>query len=476
MNKPTLVALTLVSGIALGGLTAYWFVKQQISPMSQAVSVAEQMKEQQKPLFYRNPMNPDITSPVPTKDNMDMDYIPVYADNNSAMDMAPTGTVQIDPVTVQNMGVRTSIASTTALSHEIHAMGRVAYDEEHITRLHPKTEGWIEKLFIDKTGTTVKTGTMLLSIYSPQLVTSAQEYLLALKSLKTLENSPFEDISFGAKQMAKAARERLEFLDVPNHQILELEQTGVIKKNIHIHSPFNGVVINIGAREGQHVSPETELYMLADLTKVWVFADVFESDLPWVSVGDTVEMTLTGIPGKIFKGSLSYIYPYAEAKTRTIKVRLVFDNEDLLLKPDMFANVTINTQRQANAITIPSEAIVRSGERDQVFVVREQGKFEPRTVKVGLTAKGLTQVIEGVDVGDEVVTSSQFLIDSESKLRESTAKMLEALSVDKTKDKTKPEPEKKANATFSIGKPEDQNNMRIAPSMNNSTMDVKKHD
>ncbi len=475
MNKPILVSLTLISGIVIGGLTAYWLVNQQIQTMSQdEAAITEQTKEQQRPLFYRNPMNPDITTSMPTKDNMGMDYIPVYAEDNMAMDMAQTGTVKIDPVTVQNMGVRTSLATTTALSHEIRAMGRVAYDEEHITRLHPKTEGWIEKLFIDKTGTSVKAGTMLLSIYSPQLVTSAQEYLLALKSLKTLENSPFEDISFGAKQMAKSARERLEFLDVPEHQIHDLEQTGIIKKNIHIHSPFNGVVINIGAREGQYVSPETELYMLADLSKVWVFADVFESDLPWVSVGDTVEMTLTGIPGKIFKGTLSYIYPYAEVKTRTIKVRLVFDNEDLLLKPDMFANVTINTQRQANAITIPSEAIVRSGERDQVFVVRGQGKFEPRTVKVGLTAEGLTQIIDGVDVGDEVVTSSQFLIDSESKLRESTAKMLERLNIDKTQSESKSE--NKSDRGFSIGMPEDQNSMRIAPSSNKSTMDVKKYD
>lgn len=473
MNKLTLLSLTLISGLVLGGVTAYWFVKQQLQPMSEDVVISEQIEEQAKPLFYRNPMNPDITSPMPAKDNMGMDYIPVYADNKIGMET--TGTVKIDPVTVQNMGVRTAIATTIALSHEIRAMGRVAYDEEHITRLHPKTEGWIEKLFIDKTGTTVKKGTMLLSIYSPQLVTSAQEYLLALKSLRTLENSPFEDISFGAKQMAKAARERLEFLDVPEHQIKDLEQTGVIKKNIHIHSPFNGVVINIGAREGQHVSPETELYMLADLTKVWVFADVFESDLPWVNVGDMVEMTLTGIPGKVFKGSLSYIYPYAEAKTRTIKVRLVFDNEDLLLKPDMFANVTINTQRQANAITIPSEAIVRSGERDQVFIVREQGKFEPRTVKVGLTAEGLTQITEGVSIGEEVVTSSQFLIDSESKLRESTAKMLEALSMDKNQEEAKLKPANKSATTFSIGTPEGSNNMRMAPS-SNSTMDVKKHD
>lgn len=429
MNKPLLVTLTLIIGIAMGVLSAYWFSTQQ----NQQVMPVENQMEQQKPLFYRNPMNAEITSPVPAKDNMGMDYIPVYTDDSEPSDSEPSGTVKIDPVTVQNIGVRTAIASTTVLSHEIRTIGRVTFDEERITRLHPKTEGWIEKLFIDKTGTAVKKGTMLLSVYSPQLVTSAQEYLLALKSLKTLQDSPFEDIRMGAEQMAKIARERLELLDVPEHQIRDIEQSGKIKKDLHIHSPFNGIVINIGAREGQHVTPQTELYMLADLSKVWVFADVYESELPWVNEGDSVEMTLTGIPGKIFKGHLSYIYPYAEAKTRTIKVRLEFDNADLLLKPDMFANIIINTQQRRDAITVPSEAIVRSGERDQVFVVREQGKFEPRIVTIGLSSNGLTQILNGISIGEEVVTSSQFLIDSESKLRESTAKMLEAM---KNKDMT----------------------------------------
>ena len=178
------------------------YMNMDYIPVYAEKNMAMETEEPQKPLFYRNPMNSDITSPVPAKDNMGMDYVPVYAENNMEMDMAPLGSVQIDPVTVQNMGVRTAIATSSVLSHKIRAMGRVAYDEERITRLHPKTDGWIEKLFVDKTGTPVKKGTMLLSIYSPQLVTSAQEYLLALKSLKTLENSPFEDISFGAKQMA----------------------------------------------------------------------------------------------------------------------------------------------------------------------------------------------------------------------------------------------------------------------------------
>lgn len=428
MNKPIRVSLTLIAGIAVGAAGNYWFtqfnqVNQPMSPTDKTI-----VTEPEKPLFYRNPMNPEITSPTPAKDYMGMDYIPVYADTTRVNRNDPKGTVEIDPVTVQNMGVRTAIANVMPLTHDVITAGRVAYNEEHITRLHPKIEGWIDKLFVDKTGTTVEKNTMLLSIYSPQLVTSSQEYLLALKSVETLESSPFEDISFGAKQMVKSARERLEFLDVPEHQITDMEQTGEIKKNIHIHSPFNGVVINIGAREGQYVTPQTELYMLADLSTVWVYADVFESELPWVNVGDSVEMTLTGIPSKKFKGTLSYIYPYAEVKTRTIKVRLVFDNAELLLKPDMFANIVIHTQQQPDAITVPSEAIVRSGERDQVFVVREQGKFEPREVIIGLSSNGLTQIVKGISPGEKVVTSSQFLIDSESKLRESTAKMLEAAS------------------------------------------------
>jgi Cu(I)/Ag(I) efflux system membrane fusion protein len=422
MNNTVLTTLTLTVGIALGAFSAYWFTSQQ---QDQLLPESKPLLKQKQPLYYRNPMNAEITSPVPAKDYMGMDYIPIYADEGTAKES--NGTVTIDPVTVQNMGVRTATATVTVLSHAVRTVGRVTYDEEHITRLHPKTEGWIEKLFINKTGTTVKKDTMLLSVYSPQLVISSQEYLLALRSLETLTNSPFKDISFGASQMAKTARERLELLDVPEHQIQDIEQKSEIKKNLHIHSPVNGTVINIGAREGQYVTPQTELYLLADLSKVWVFANVYESEFPWVNVGDSVEMSLTGIPNTIFKGKLSYIYPFAEAKTRTIKVRMIFDNPDLLLKPDMFANVTIHTQQQLDAITVPSEAIVRSGQRNQVFVVRDQGKFEPRTVVTGLSSDGLTQVIDGVSAGETVVTSSQFLIDSESKLRESTAKMLESL-------------------------------------------------
>ena len=405
----------------------------------------EEKPKERKILFYRNPMNPAITSPVPAQDEMGMDYIPVYADDEG--DSAePAGTVRIDPVTVQNIGVRTARAERRTLSKSIHAVGRIAYNEERLARLHPKTEGWISELYIDKTGEQVSKDTILLSFYSPQLVSTQQEYLLALKNYETLKDSPFDDIRKGAEELVRSARERLELLDVPEHQIVDLEKTRKIKKNLHIHSPFDGIVMNVGVRDGQYVTPATELYMLADLSKVWVYVDVYENELPWIEEGDRAEMTVQAIPGKIFKGKVTYIYPYMESKTRTNRIRLEFDNPDLKLKPDMFAEVTLRAGRQIDAVVVPSEAIVRSGTSEQLFVVRAPGKFEPRKVTLGVSSDGLTQILSGVEPGEEVVTSSQFLIDSESKLKEATAKMMEAMSAG-----SKPEDEHAGHAGHEQG-------------------------
>jgi len=453
MNRQLIVTAVLM--LALGGGVGYWVasksVKEQArsalpeqkkplfyrSPMNPSVTspvpakdamgmdyvpvfAEENHTEQGKILFYRNPMNPEVTSPTPTKDAMGMDYVPVYAEADE-----PKGSVKIDAVTVQNIGVRTAIAKRSILSHIVRAVGRVAYDEERIVRLHPKTEGWIETLRVDKTGQQVKKDQDLLSIYSPQLVAGQQEYILALNNLKVLEKSPIEDIRRGAEELVSSSRERLKLLDVPAHQLHDLTHDRNIKKSLHIHTPADGIVINIGAREGQYVTPETELYMIADLSKVWVYADIYEYELPWVKVGDPVEMQLAGVPGRIFNGHLAFIYPYAEAKTRTIKVRLVFDNAEFLLKPELFADVTIYAGKQADAVVIPSEAVIRSGAKTQVFVVRGAGKFEPREITVGLLSNNEIAVLDGLKEGEEVVTSAQFLIDSESKLREATAKMME---------------------------------------------------
>lgn len=383
-----------------------------------------QSSKEKEILFYRSPMNPSVTSPVPAKDAMGMDYVPVYADNEESK---VVGTVKIDPVVVQNIGVRTVIAVQKNISRTIRAVGRVDFDEERMSRFHPKVEGWIEEMRVDKTGQTVAKDDILLSIYSPKLVSTQQEYLLALNNLSTLSKSPFDEIRIGAEELVKSSRDRLQLLDVPEHQIRELERTRSIQKNLHIHSPVNGTVIRIGSRQGQFVTPKTELYMMVDLNQVWVYADVYEYELPWVKLGDEVEMTLVSVPGKIFRGAVSYIYPYAESKTRTTKVRVIFDNSELLLRPDMFAKLNIQSDPLEDVVVIPAEAVIRSGDRTQVFVVRGPGKFEPRIVRLGIESEGQVAVLTGVDTGEEVVTSAQFLIDSESKLREATAKMMEAL-------------------------------------------------
>ncbi|MCP5246214.1 MAG: efflux RND transporter periplasmic adaptor subunit [Burkholderiales bacterium] len=424
MNKPliTVAVVMLMIGVG-GGWLANDYIQPAITQHQQGGSQAARSEQNRQPLFYRNPMNPSVTSPVPAKDPMGMDYIPVYADDDSRDDQ-PAGTVKIDPVVAQNIGVRTAIVERDILSHIVRTVGRVDYDEERIVRLHPKVEGWIETMRVDKTGEKVKKNQDLLSIYSPQLVVSQQEYVLALNNLHILKQSPIADIRRGAEELVSSALERLKLLDVPKHQLHDLTRDHNIHKTLHIHSPASGIVVHVGAREGQYVTPATEIYLIADLSTVWVYADIYENELPWVQLGDLVEMRLAGIPGRVFRGHLAFIYPYAEAKTRTIKVRLDFKNTELLLKPDMFAEVSIYASKQKRALVIPSEAVIRSGTRDKVLVARGAGKFEPRTITTGVAADGKVIVLDGLEEGEEVVTSSQFLIDSESSLREATAKMI----------------------------------------------------
>ena len=425
MNKQTITVAGVMLLLGLGA--GYMF-----APSSSDSGQQQASEDSQMVLFYRNPMNPAITSPVPAKDDMGMDYIPVFADGGSSAD-SPVGTVSIDGVVVQNMAVRTTLAKRQDLSRDIRTIGRVTYDEERVALLHPKYEGWVEKMFIDETGEHVSKDTMLMSIYSPQLVATQEEYLLALNNAEALKNSPFKDVRDGAASLLDSARERLELLDVPAHQIKQLNKTRKVMKGLHIHSPFDGIVMNIGARDGQRITPNTELYKIADLSRIWVVVDLYEDDLPWVQVGDEASMQVAGIPGRTFKGKVTFIYPYLEAKTRTLKVRLEFDNPELALKPEMFANVVVKASKQFNAVVVPLEAIIRTGEQDQVFVQRDAGKFEPRKVTLGVEAGGLVQVVHGLQAGEKVVTSGQFLIDSESKLKEATAKMMESLDAQGSK-------------------------------------------
>lgn len=390
------------------------------------VYAEEESPKSREPLYYRNPMNPAITSPVPAQDEMGMDYIPVYADDNG--DGEPAGTVSIDPVVVQNIGVRTAKVKQRTLNRRIQALGKVDFNEERLSRLHPKTSGWIDRLYIDETGAEVQRDTILLNIYSPDLLAAQHEFLVALSNWESIRNSKNSTMKRGAKNVLTSSRERLQLFDVPEHQIQELEQTRKPKKQLHIHSPFAGTVMKIGALEGQYITPKDEVYLIADLSRIWVYVEVYEDELPWIKVGDMAQMKVRAAPGRLFEGKATFIYPTLEGKSRTVRVRLEFNNKDHVLKPGMFANVVLLSDSQPDAIVVPSEAIVRSGNREQVFVVREPGKFEPREVQLGFSSAGLTQVLAGVQQGEEVVVSGQFLIDSESKLREATAKMMEAMA------------------------------------------------
>ena len=422
MNKQ-MIGIALLSaflGAVVAGGFGYWFAGQD----DERATTGSAAAPEREPLLYRHPMNPQITSPVPAKDEMDMDYIPVYADDDAAG--APAGTVTIDPVTVQSIGVRTAVAERRTMSRIINTVGRVDYDETRLYRMHPKTEGWIEELRVDITGAPVRLDDILLGIYSPQLVSTQQEYVLALNNLETLQASPFEEVRTGAAELVDNALERLRLMDVAEHQIEELRRTRQVKKQLHIHAPAAGIVVNVGVREGQYVTARDELYAIADLRKVWVLVDIYEEELPWVRVGDEAQMTIMAAPGAAFTGQLTYIYPYAESATRTVKARLEFENPELLLKPNMFADVTIQASARREAVAVPAEAIVRSGLREQVFVLRGPGKFEPREVTIGVSSDGWTEIRDGVAPGEQVVVSAQFLIDSESKLREAATKMQEA--------------------------------------------------
>lgn len=422
MNKNSVV-IAVIAALGVGFGAGYFFSSQN---GSQQMATTPSQSSERKALFYRNPMNPAITSPVFMQDDMGMDYIPVFADGGG--DDEPAGTVTIDPVTVQNIGVRTTMAENRDLSRTLNGLGRVDFNEERLARLHSKTSGWIGKLRIDETGKHVSKDTILLGIYSPELVAAQQEYLVALNNWESVQNSSASQMKKSAKTIMESARERLQLFDVPVHQIKELEKSRKIKKQLHIHSPFEGRVMHIGVREGQYVTPKDELYLIADLDRIWVNVDVFEDELSWLKLGDRAEMRVRAEPGRIYEGKITFIHPTLNRKSRTVQVRLEFDNADLSLKPGMFANVTLYVDPQPGAVVVPSEAIVRSGSREQLFVVRAAGKFEPREVTLGVSAEGLTQILSGVKAGEQVVTSSQFLIDSESKLREATAKMMKAIA------------------------------------------------
>ncbi len=380
-------------------------------------------KKGKKILYWRAPMDPTYISDKPGKSPMGMDLIPVYEGEE---DLTSGPTVSIDPVVIQNIGVRTAPAVKKELYRIIRTVGHLDYNEEKLYRVNIKFSGWIERLFVDETGQEVRRGQPMLEIYSPELVATQEEYLLAYNSAKRLSKSPFASIAEGGQTLLEATRRRLLYWDITEEQIKVLEETGMATKTMTLYSPFDGIVVSKHAEEGMYVKPGMDLYRMADLSSIWVYAHIYEYEVPWIREGQMAEMELPYIPGEIFQGRVDYIYPYLDQKTRDVKIRIVFQNPGLKLKPEMYANVRLKSELGRAVVAIPSEAVIHSGKRNVVFVAKGGGKFEPRDVVLGPEAEGgYYEVIQGVREGEEVVTSAQFLLDSESRLKEAIQKMLE---------------------------------------------------
>ncbi|MBC8413304.1 MAG: efflux RND transporter periplasmic adaptor subunit [Nitrospira sp.] len=381
------------------------------------------VKADKKIKYWVAPMDPAYIRDKPGKSPMGMDLVPVYED---AGEPSAEGVIKIDPVTVQNIGVRTAIVTSDNVRREIHAAGRITYNEKLVEHIHSKVSGWIENLYVDTGGQEVSKGEVLLDFYSPVLVSAQEEYLTALKYRNLTADSAFTEISRAAESLLDAAQKKLLYLDISPAQIEELQRSGEVQKNISLLAGKQGTVIEKFILDGMKINPGMELYTMADLSRVWVIASVYEYEIPFIRIGQAVEMTLVSEPGVRFAGKITFIYPYISGKTRTIQLRMEFDNPEFKLKPDMYADVVISSEASERTPVVPSEAVLRTGSRNVVITSLGDGKFLPKEVTLGVEGVEIVQILAGLKEGEEVVTSGQFLIDSESNLREAVNKMLDA--------------------------------------------------
>jgi RND family efflux transporter MFP subunit len=374
--------------------------------------------------YWVDPMHPAYKSDKPGKaPDCGMDLVPVYAEETTAVKTnLPEGTIQISPEKQQLIGVQYGEAAYKAVFKTLRAVGRLAYDETKIVRVHPRIEGWIEQVFVDFIGKQVSKGQPLISLYSPELWQTQQEYLLALKGRNELANSPFREAVASSASLLAAARKRLELWDIEMAQLEHLEHTGKPFKALTLYAPSDGFVLTRNAFAKQRVTPDTELYAIADLSTIWVMADIYEYEAPEIKVGQPATVTLSYAPGRSYRGKVTYINPQLDNATRTLKVRVEIANPGFALKPDMFANVELGIG-YGKQIVVPQEAVLDSGAEQQVFVAHEGGYFEPRKVHLGTKVDSEFIVLSGLKAGQRIVTSANFLIDSESKLKSAAGGM-----------------------------------------------------
>jgi RND family efflux transporter MFP subunit len=377
-----------------------------------------------KILYYVDPMHPAYKSDKPgIAPDCGMKLEPVYAGEEGPSPGAtdektpmPMGTIKVSPEKQQLIGVSYGQVESGAGVHTFRAVGKVAFDETRVARVHARVEGWIDQVFVDFTGQLVTRGQRLLTLYSPEMLATQQEYLLALKSKDMLKNSTLEDAVRQSDSLTAASRKRLELWDLSDAQIEEIARTGKPVTNITLNSPISGYVITRNAFPKQRITPETELYNIVDLSKVWIMADVFENEAPMIRLDQRATVSLAYGRGKSFRAKVNYIQPQVDPMTRTLKVRLEAENPEMLLKPDMYADVEFRVE-MPRRITVPSEAVLNSGERKTVFVDRSNGYIEPREVEIGERIGDRLEILKGLKPGERIVISGNFLIDSESQLK-----------------------------------------------------------
>jgi len=367
------------------------------------VELEQEKPKQKKILYWVAPMDPNFRQDGPGKSPMGMDLVPFYEESGD------DNAVTISPAIVQNLGVRTKQAEIGKLWKRVDSVGYVDFDENLISHVHLRTEGWIEKLSVKSEGERVKKGDLLFELYSPTLVNAQDEYLQALRSKN--------------RRLINASYQRLRALGVEKSQISKIRGTGKSEQLVKVRASQDGIVSKLNAREGMFVKPRMEVMTLADLSTIWIQVEVFEREADWVQVGKPAEITLSYLPGRKWEGKVEYVYPSLDPRTRTLRARLKFDNADEALKPNMFASVVIYGGATENVVSIPTEALIRTGDSERVIISLGDGKFAPRNVVSGIESGDRIQIVDGLDGSEYVVTSSQFLLDSEASIKASLNRM-----------------------------------------------------
>jgi Cu(I)/Ag(I) efflux system membrane fusion protein len=398
MSRKLIVVAALIAAIVVGIVIGRSLPQGEMS-MDMAGEAEREV------LYWVAPMDPDFRRDEPGLSPMGMDLKPVYAD---AMDAVP-GTVKIDPTVVNNLGVRTTVAEESPLSRRIETVGYVGYDEDTLMHVHLRVDGWIEGLSVTTTGDAVKKGQVLFELYSPTLVNAQEEFLMALTS--------------ESAALTRASRERLESLGMTLGEIDDLARERKVKQRIRKYAMQDGVVAHLGAREGMFVTPASNVMSIAELDRVWVLAEVFERQAAWVTPGQPAEVELDYLPGRKWQGTVDYVYPELDATTRTLKVRIRFENEGELLRPNMFARVTLLDLEAESMVHVPREALIRGGDGARVVLSLGEGRFRSQLVETGIESGNRVAILSGISAGDRIVTSGQFMIDSESDIDSALSKM-----------------------------------------------------